>query len=118
MMHEQGHGVGQAFCTRIARALMQNDVIRNRFFERYAELMETVLHADRLIAILDEYAALLAPEMPGQIRRWGGPASMDAWERNLAQMRSIIRGRPAQMQRNLQETFNITPERMHELFGG
>ena len=117
MLHPIGHGYRNGFCTLIARALMQNDTIRDRFIERYAELMETVLHPDRLIAIMDEYAALIAPEMPGQIERWDGPPSMAWWEASLASMRDIMLGRPAQIRRNLQETFNLSPARMQELFG-
>ncbi|MDR2571410.1 MAG: lamin tail domain-containing protein [Oscillospiraceae bacterium] len=115
MLDARGHSFG-LFCSVIARSLMRNDVIRNRFLERYAELMQTVLDADRLIGILDDYAAQIESEMPQNIARWRKPSSMDAWHAELDLIRTFISQRESQIKGFMRYSFNLSPERITELF--
>jgi len=116
MLHPQGHGVERFFSTTIARALMRNDRIRERFIERYAELLNTALSADRLIPLLDAHVAMIESEIPGQVSRWRTPASVSYWENEVEKVRAFLRARGPHAQRHLQTTFNLSNERMNELF--
>ena len=95
---------------------MRNDTIRSRFLERYAELMQTVLYADRLIGILDDYAAQMESEMPQNIARWREPSSMNSWHAELELIRNFIRQREDQIKRFMRPSFNLSATQMEELF--
>jgi hypothetical protein len=116
MLNPEGHSGGNLYCTIIARSLMRNDAIRNRFLERYAELLQTVFDADRLIGILDDYAAQMESEMPRNIRRWREPSSMTAWHTELEKIRSFIRQREEQILRFMRSSFNLSAAQMEEIF--
>ena len=117
MLHPEGHGYEHLFSTVIARSLMNNDEIRQRFLKRYAELLQTVLETDRLLAVFEDYVSQVEAEMPLQITRWTAPASMEAWEGHLNQTRTFISIRGGQMRRHIKETFELSDNEMSELFG-
>lgn len=116
MLHPQGHGVGKAFSTVVARSLMSNATIKERFIRRYAELLHTVLSTERLIAILDDYAAQIEPEIPAQIARWGGISTVKRWQDNVQRMRNIITEKHFLIKTQLKSSFNISDTLMRELF--
>jgi hypothetical protein len=116
MLNPYGHGTNNTMSTAIARALMQNDIIRERFLHRYAYLMDNVLSTERMLGILGHYAELIASEIPRQAQRWRAPSSYAAWRRNVNQMRDIIENRPAQIQRFMRSAFRLSAEDMANLF--
>jgi len=116
MLHPEGHGSERHFSSQIARALMRNDRIKERFIERYAELLNTVLHPDRLIPLLDAHVALIEPEIPAQVARWRAPVTVPYWESQVEIVRNFILNRGTHVKRHLQTTFNLSNERMNELF--
>jgi gliding motility-associated-like protein len=54
-------------------------------------MINSYLDCDYVLAHLDSIVAILLPEMPAQINRWGG--SMSGWQSNLDYLRSQIQGR-------------------------
>jgi len=116
MLHPHGHGTGRYFSTAIARALMKNDRIKDRFIERYAELMQTVLSPDRLIPLLDAHVALIESEMPAQVARWGMPSSVARWENEVEIIRNFLTVRGDVVKGFLRSSFHLSDERMDELF--
>jgi hypothetical protein len=73
--------------------LMVNEEFYDSYIMRYADLMNGKLSCDSVIEHLDYFEALLAPEMPGQIDRWGG--SMTQWTNNVEAMRTFLASRCA-----------------------
>jgi gliding motility-associated-like protein len=71
--------------------LMDNTDFKQRFVNRYAEMINTYLHCDVAIPHLDSIANHIAPEMPAQIARWGGTYA--EWQSNLDFLRNQINGR-------------------------
>ncbi|MEO1449415.1 MAG: T9SS type A sorting domain-containing protein, partial [Bacteroidota bacterium] len=51
--------------------------------------------------------ALIAPEMPRQIRRWGLPESLEEWRQTVEDMRIFALRRPFELQRILQHDLGI-----------
>lgn len=115
-IHPNGHGVGRNFSTVVARALLSNDRIRNRFLDRYAELMHTVLSTERLHSILDSFIAAIESEIPRQVERFGGPSSVSSWRTNVNNIRNYISEKEGLIKRHLRTTFNLSSARMDELF--
>jgi len=112
---QSGHGVGNAFSTTIARGLMQNEGFRQYFVEQYAKYMNTTFHPDRLVAILDEMAAQIDEEMVRQCSRWGA-ISYKNWQKNINNLRTMLRNRWTLAKEDLQQTFDLTNAEMAQLF--
>ncbi len=72
-------------------ALMENEDFKKTYFERYAELMNTVFTCDNLINHLDSMLQMIEPEMPRQIQRWGG--TMNEWQSNVDRLKNEILGK-------------------------
>jgi len=75
----------------IYNRLMANPGFKQRYVNRYAELINTTLSCDYALAHLDSIINHISPEMPGQIARWGG--SMSEWQSHLTFIRGQITGR-------------------------
>ena len=70
------------------RWLFGIDDFRERLLTRYADLTETTLSDGHVTEMIDEYRALLAPEMARERARWSGTAG--AWEESVDALRANI----------------------------
>ncbi len=61
------------------------------YYSRYADLMNTVYSCENMTELLDRMIAVIEPEMPKQIDRWGG--SLNEWETNVDELREFINDR-------------------------
>lgn len=77
--------------TGMWKKFFDNPEFVQQYVNRYADLMNTLLNCDFTLSHLDSLIAIITPEMPRQIDRWGG--SMDEWQENLAYMRSQVEGK-------------------------
>lgn len=75
----------------IFNRLMANADFKQRYVNRYAEMISTYLNCDFALAHFDSIVAHITPEMPNQVARWGG--TMAGWQANLTYMRSQITNR-------------------------
>jgi CotH kinase protein/Lamin Tail Domain/Fn3 associated len=108
--------------TRLFRNLLDNDGFRNEFIQRYAYHMNTTFGPERLLGLIDQLQAVLAPEIPRHITRWGGQKDPDAletwqsptfnsvarWEQNVDRMRLFAVERPAPTIRNFVDHFGLS----------
>ena len=70
------------------RWLFGIDGFKERLLTRYADLTETTLSDGHVTEMIDEYRALLAPEMARERARWSGTAG--AWEESVDALRANI----------------------------
>ncbi len=70
------------------KLLDENPVFRQLYYSRYADMMNTVYTCENMLTTLNRMIAVIQPEMPGQIERWGG--SMSEWQENLDDLRNFI----------------------------
>ena len=98
------------------RWLFGIDDFRERLLTRYAELTETTLSDGHVTEMIDEYRALLAPEMARERARWSGTAG--AWEESVDALRAnIADGYAAHTVRNLCSALGVGDEERMEYFG-
>ena len=98
------------------RNLLNNDDFRDRVLTRYAELIGTVFADDYVLAKIDEYEALLEPELPRDRERWF--LTMDSWHEWVDSMRDILRSGYADYTIDtLCECLNLTVEERAHYFG-
>ena len=84
----------------------QNDEFRQLYYSRQADLMNTVYTCENMLHLLDSMVAVIEPEMPRQIARWGG--SMAEWQQNVANLRSFIEARCTLLDDGMVDCFNLT----------
>ena len=74
---------------------------------RYADLLNTHLSCENVLAIFDDMIAVIAPEMPRQIARWGG--NMTEWQNNVQVARDFLSTRCAYlMNSGIGECYDLT----------
>jgi spore coat protein CotH len=118
VVHNQ---LGDKILMEIPCGLKKNASWRQRFVERYAELLCTEFREDRLLALLDEMAAALRPEMAEHTARWKMPESVSAWEKNVRIMRQCISQRYAVVAGQIKRQFSLSDAEWNALmakYGG
>ena len=89
---------------------------RERFAQRYAQVLNTILTEERLLSRFDAMVESVRAEMPRNIARWGKPGSMEAWERNVASLReNLIKRRPYAI-KELQSVCGLSGAQVKALF--
>lgn len=101
--------------TYIPAALVNNKGWRERFIERYVELIVTTFAPERAVRILHELRDEMASEMPRHIARWGRPASYAKWEQNLSALEQWMEDRPTYALENLRKYFKLNQSYIDEL---
>ncbi len=86
IMEEKGN-VGNQMPPLIIK-LMQNRYFRDKVLYRFAELNRTVLSNEHVLALIDEYQALLEPEIERERDRWYLEA--DQWYVRVDELRDFI----------------------------
>ena len=90
-----GTGAGSTFSTALINGLLRNNEFRTAFVERFAYHLNNTFAPDRAISIIDALAGEIEPEMTLNVQRWARPASVADWQREVENLRSFIRRRPA-----------------------
>lgn len=87
--------------------LIRIDAVRERFLDRYRDLLATMLEPARTTRILDEMAAQVAEEMHRQRARWFAGISDAQWalEHGYDGLRRFLEERPAVVRAQLDEHF-------------
>jgi gliding motility-associated-like protein len=95
----QGH-------TQILNALMANPTFKQYYISRYIDLGNTVFSCTNMLNLLDSMIAVIAPEMPGQISKWGG--SLAGWQNNVQQLRNFIQQRCNAISQGMNDCYQTT----------
>ena len=89
--------------TYLFRRLLENDNFRHEFSQRFALYADTHFSRERILNFIDEMQAVIAPEIPRHVERWGGQVtdlpdntwvepifnSVAKWEENVQVMRDF-----------------------------
>jgi hypothetical protein len=95
---------------------LNNDEWERQFIIRYAEVLNTILTTDRLLALYDGLVDSIKDEIPRTSEKWGYPSSARQWQKDAASMRSYLENRRKYVIRNLQNYFHLSDAYMVELF--
>lgn len=90
----------------ILNKLMENPEFEQEYITRYADLMNTYFSCDYMNALLDSMLAVMDPEMPAQIARWGGDYA--SWQQNVQDLRDFINQRCLEMAGGMVDCYNLT----------
>jgi len=84
----------------------ENPEFRNMYYARQADMMNTVFSCENMEETLDKMLAVIEPEMPRQIDRWGG--TIEEWQTNVERLRNFVGARCDLLDEGLVECFDLT----------
>lgn len=84
----------------------ENSEFRQLYYSRQADLQNTVYSCENMMSTLDSMLAVIEPEMPRQIERWGG--TMEEWEENVQDLKDFISDRCLLFDEGMVECFDLT----------
>ncbi len=100
----------------IPYALLKNEGWKQEFIERYAYILSTTLASETIVPLFDSTVADIDKEMKRHINRWHAPRSYSSWEKEVNKLRKILTKRTEQCIKSFQKYFDLSDERMAELF--
>jgi len=77
----------------ILKLFKDSPEFKQLFYSRYADLMNTVFNCENMNELLDRMIAVIEPEMPRQIERWGG--TLANWQSNVDTLKAFVNERCA-----------------------
>jgi hypothetical protein len=86
------------------KLLNESPDFQQLYYSRYADHVNTIFSCENMLATFDSMVAIIAPEMPRHITRWGG--SMNEWNGNIQEMRDFIEARCAVAASNLVDCYS------------
>lgn len=99
--------VGVGHTQTIGKLIEESPIVRQKYITRYADLLNTHFSCERVTQVFDSIVAVIAPEMPRQIQRWGG--SMAIWQNNVQAAREFLLTRCSQtISTGLVDCYNVT----------
>ena len=87
--------------------LLANTDFRNRFINRFADLINTAFLPARVQGIISNMSLRVQSEMPRHIARWGRMGSVSTWQSNVQRLRTFANGRPAPALTNIVNEFAL-----------
>ena len=90
----------------ILNALMNNEEFYNDYVSRFVDLSQTYFSCDFMTHHWDSLAAMIAPEMQGQVDRWGGTVA--GWEANVQSIRDFMEDRCAALNDGMLDCYDVT----------
>jgi len=90
----------------ILNALMNNEEFYNDYVTRFVDLSQSTFSCEFMQHHLDSLTGMIAPEMQGQVDRWGG--SVITWQNNVQVIRDFIDARCAAINTGILDCFDVT----------
>ena len=97
------------WATHLLRFTTLNPELRNRFIQQTCLLMSTVLHKDSVVNRVDQFANVIAPEIPYHVNRFPieQKETEKGWRNHVSNYRRFWEIRPVSMHRHVKETFGL-----------
>mgnify|MGYP002628082938 CR=1 FL=1 len=90
----------------ILNALMNNEEFYNDYVSRFVDLSQTYFSCEYMVHHLDSLTEMIAPEMQGQVDRWGGTVA--GWQANVQTIRQFIEDRCAALNSGMLDCYDVT----------
>jgi hypothetical protein len=97
--------VGNGHAQSLKKLITENEYVWRKYVTRYIDLLNTHLSCENAIHVLDSMVAVIQPEMPRQIARWGG--DMFTWGNNVQNIRDFLNQRCDALVQGLKACYNL-----------
>lgn len=112
VFNPEGTGSDNNFSTVIQMGLLQNQEFRDQFLHRFAYHMKNTFEPQRVLALIDEMAGEIEPEIPRNYSKWKG--SYNTWKSCIDKLKNFFVERPEYAKKYIQQYFNLTDGQMKE----
>ena len=106
-----GGNINNNIYSVMLRKLMQNSDFKNKFINRYADILNTTFLPSRTLPIADSLKNIMEPEMQREITRWATSSSlsrnMTEWHSNVTNFRTFLSQRPDSARVEILSYFNL-----------
>ena len=96
---------GQGHTQILTKLITENPEVHQYYVSRYIDLGNTTFSCNFMVHVLDSMLAVFAPEMPGQINRWGG--NLTTYQSNVLQLRNFILQRCVAIQTGMTNCYGV-----------
>jgi hypothetical protein len=94
--------------TFLLRKLLENQEFRNKFINRYSDLLNSTFCSKHVVSVIDSISNVLEPEMQEHLNRWRRPTSIAEWNGNINVLRDFAQQRPAYQFQHLRQKFGLS----------
>jgi len=107
--HPLDDGGLSVWSTLILRKLLENEEYRSYFINRFADLLNTTLHPENVVAKIDALAAIIEPDIPQEMARWSSEwgGSLEEWLANVQELRDFAEQRPGFVREHIMDKFGL-----------
>lgn len=113
---DEGHAVWPSNwrATLFFRRLLENETFKERFENRFHELLDTAFSYEVTKPIFDNIKEAIIDEVPLQSERFGFPTSMEAWNTDMGRVNWFLMNRGSDILEPLHEFLMDLPELKQE----
>lgn len=115
LFNPEGHGSNNSFSTVLQCGLLKNEQFKQKFINRYAELLNTAFQPENMNTKLDEMAAIIDSEMVLHGDRWEKP-TYSSWKSSIKALKDICNKRYDVAKKQLIKFMSISQEEQDRLF--
>jgi len=94
--------------TFLLRKLLENAEFKKTFIDRFKFHLENTFEPHHVLAQIDSFAEMYAPQIQHQIDRWSYPKSYEYWEERVENLRSFARKRPCEIKSQIIDFFELS----------
>lgn len=88
--------------------LLKVEEFKNKFVNRYADLLNTSFSPNRLSSLLNQTSTKIAGVMPDHIDRWATLNNLAEWQSNIDDMENFVLNRQDIVRQQFVSAFNLT----------
>ncbi len=92
--------------TFLFRKLLENETFKNRFINRYADVLNSTFLPDNVISHIDSLYQTIEPEMQRNYEKWLSP-NLNYWNQNIQNMIGFATNRPFYERLYIKQEFSI-----------
>ena len=96
--------------TFFLRSFLQNNVFKNNFINRFADLLNTSFLPGRIVNLFETNKNLISGSIAEHINRWDQPYNLSIWNTNVNSIISFVQQRPAYQRSHIRDKFGISGE--------
>jgi hypothetical protein len=112
-LNPAGTGASDWVHTKLINALLKNPEFKEAFIRRMAWQMNTIWTEEQVNAKIDEYVALIQPDMQRECTRWP-EHSYKLWETYVGYLRSFVSKRNERLTTFIKAYFKLSAAKMQE----
>lgn len=102
------HTVGDSYDKVLFTYLLNNKDFKVQFINRFADMMNTTFDEERMIAVIDEMAAVVQKEIGEHIARWGTIGSIHYWRGQVESIKEYALERKIYQVKYIEDYFALS----------